>query len=78
MPMQIMACKKPIITYDMHELIKIEREDLFDFTKKLFEDEKYRNDYIERNYKYILDFHSEKSVCKIHLENLKPFLKSKL
>lgn len=78
MPMQIMACKKPIITYDMHELIKIERDDLFNLTKKLFEDEDFKKDYIERNYKYIIDFHSEKSICKIHLENLKPFLKSKL
>ncbi|MBW7954466.1 glycosyltransferase [Candidatus Gracilibacteria bacterium] len=78
MPMQIMACKKPIITYDMHELIKIERDELLDLTKKLFEDEDFKKSYIERNYKYIIDFHSEKSICKIHLENLKPFLKEKL
>lgn len=78
MPMQIMACKKPIITYDMHELIKVEREDLLGLTKRLFEDEKFKQEYVERNYRYILDFHSEKAICRIHLENIKPFLKSKL
>lgn len=78
MPMQIMACKKPIITYDMHEIVKVAREDLENLTKQLLEDEEFRTSYIERNYKYILDFHTEKSICKIHLENLKPFIKQKL
>jgi len=78
MPMQIMACKKPIVTYDTHELIKVERENLFDLTKRIFEDRKFKNEYIERNYQYTIDFHSEKAICKIHLENLKPFMKTKL
>ena len=51
MPMQIMACKKPIITYDMYEIIKVERENLLDLTKKLFEDNDFRAEFIERNYK---------------------------
>ena len=78
MPMQIMACKKPIITYDMYEIIKVEREKLLDLTKKLFEDNDFRAEFIERNYKYIKDVHSERAICNQHIENLRPFLKSKL
>ena len=75
MPMQIMACKKPIITYDMYEIIKVEREKLLDLTKKLFEDNDFRAEFIERNYKYIKDVHSERAICNQHIENLRPFLK---
>ena len=74
MPMQIMATKKPIVTYDMHELIKVPREELLNLTQKLFEDKKFCKEYVEKNYKYILEVHSEEAVCKQHLENLKPFL----
>ena len=78
MPMQIMASKKPIISYDMHEIIKVPREEMLDLTKKLLNDKKYREEYVKRNYDYIMKYHSEESVCKIHLENLKPFIKEKL
>lgn len=74
MPMQIMACKKPIITYDMHELIKVKREDLLDLTQKLFENPDFKEKYIQRNYDYIIKNHSEESICKMHLENIQPFL----
>jgi hypothetical protein len=77
MPMQIMACKKPIVTYDMHEIIKIEREWLLDLTKHIFEDLDFKNKFVERNYNYIMDFHTEKSICKMHFKNLIPFFKSK-
>jgi len=78
MPMQIMASKKPIITYDTHEIVKINRDKLLDLTKNILEDKKFRDDYIEKNYNYILQYHTEESISKIHLENLKPFLKEKL
>jgi len=77
MPMQIMASKKPIVSFDMHEIIKVPREDLLELTKKIFEDNEFKNTYIEKNYKYIMDFHTEESIAKIHMNNLKPFLKSK-
>ncbi|GAB0174355.1 MAG: hypothetical protein HHAS10_02340 [Candidatus Altimarinota bacterium] len=72
MPMQIMACRKPIVTYDMHELIKVERDDLLDLTKNILENPKFRSTYIERNYQYILDMHSEASIAKMHLKNILP------
>lgn len=78
MPMQIMACRKPIVTYDMHELIKVEREDLWELTKKIFEDREFSREYVERNYKYIQDMHTEESICRMHIENLKPIIKRKL
>ncbi len=78
MPMQIMACKKPIITYDVYEIVKIDRDNLISYTKKILEDKKFQEETVERNYNYILDFHTEKSISKIHLENLKPLIKSKL
>jgi glycosyltransferase involved in cell wall biosynthesis len=76
MPMQIMACKKPIVTYDMYELIKVPRQDLWELTRKLFEDEDFKKEYIERNYQYIMHFHTEKSIAKMHLENLRPFIEN--
>jgi len=78
MPMQIMACKKPIVTYDMHELIKIEREGLLDLTKKLLEDKEFQDLSVEKNYRYVHDMHSEQSICRMHVENLMPFMKVKL
>ena len=77
MPMQIMACKKPIVTYDMHEIIKIPREELWELTKKLLENEKYRNKSIQKNYDYIMKYHTEKAVCNIHLKNIRSMLKEK-
>jgi hypothetical protein len=78
MPMQIMACRKPIVTYDMHELIKVEREELGELTKKIFEDADYSREYVERNYQYIQDMHTEESICRMHMEHLQPFIEKKL
>lgn len=78
MPMQIMACKKPIITYDKHEIVKVAREDLPGLARNILEDETFKNQYIQKNYEYIINHHSEKAICQIHLDNIKPFLKSKL
>lgn len=77
MPMQIMACRKPIVTYDIHELIKVERHDLLELTKKILEDKEFATTYIERNYRYILDTHSEAAIAKKHLENILPIAKKK-
>ena len=77
MPMQIMACKKPIITYDMHEIIKVPREELLELTKKLLEDSEYREQYVKKNYNYIMKHHTEEAVCGLHLDNLRPLIDKK-
>lgn len=78
MPMQIMACRKPIVTYDMYELIKVNHEDLFNLTKQIFEDPVFTKEYTDRNYRYIQEVHSEEAICRMHLENLRPFIEKKL
>lgn len=77
MPMQIMACRKAIVTYDIHEIIKIERDELLELTKKILEDKEFATTYIERNYRYILDMHSESAIARRHLENILPIAKKK-
>lgn len=76
--MQIMACKKPIITYDLHELIKIPREELASYAVQLLEDKNFRDSQVQRNYDYIMRTHSEEAVCRQHFDNLKPLLENKI
>ena len=75
MDMQIMACKKAIITYDKYEIVKIDIDKLLDLTKNILENKNFKEKYISKNYKYIMEFHTEEAVSKIHLNNLKPFFK---
>lgn len=72
--MQVMACKKPIVTYDNFEIIKIKPDKLLDLTRDILENKEKCEMFIEKNYKYIYDFHTEESISKIHLNNLKPFM----
>ena len=51
---------------------------MLDLTKKICEDNDFRVEIIERNSKYLKDVHSERAICNQHIENLRPFLKSKL
>ena len=74
LPMQVMAMKKPIVTLDRYEIIKKEINELPGLALKLLSDSEFRNDFIEKNYSYILEFHSEAAVAKKHLDNLKKFL----
>lgn len=74
MPMQIMACKKAIISYDMHEIIKIPREELMDYTMKIMEDNEFKKSEIEKNYDYIMWYHTEKSIVEMHIKNLQEFI----
>jgi len=71
LPLQVMALKKPIVTLDKYEIIKKEIEELPELALKLLEDEIYRKEFIERNYKYVIEKHSEKAVISEHLNNLK-------
>jgi len=73
-----MACRKPIVTYDMYELIKVNHEDLLNLTKQIFEDPIFVKEYIDRNYRYIQEVHSGEAICRMHLENLRPFIEKKL
>lgn len=75
LPMQVMLCKKPIVSLDKYELIKEPVENLPSLTMKLLENESFREEYVQRNYEYVRNTHSSEAVCKKHLENLTPFLK---
>lgn len=78
LPMQAMALKKPIVTLDNYEIIKVSVENLPDLALKLLNDKNFCQEYIERNYQYILDFHSPKNVSFQHLENIKNAFKNKI
>lgn len=70
LPMQVMAMKRPIVTLDKYEVVKNNIADLPQIALKLLDDEKYRNEIIERNYQYIVAVHSPEAVCRRHVENI--------
>lgn len=74
LPMQVMAMKKPIVTLDRYEIIKKEVNELPELALRLLSDSDFRSDFIEKNYSYILESHSEAAVAKKHLDNLSKFL----
>lgn len=74
LPMQVMAMKKPIVTLDRYEIIKKEINELPELSLRLLSDADFKNDFVEKNYAYILEFHSEAAVVKKHLDNLSKFL----
>lgn len=74
LPMQVMAMKKPIVTLDRYEIIKKEIDELPELALRLLSDSDFRNDFVEKNYAYILESHSEAAVAKKHLDNLSKFL----
>jgi hypothetical protein len=78
MPMQIMACKKPIVTYDMYEIVKTPRDGLLELTMKLFEDTNFKKENIVKNYEYIMNYHTESAIAKIHLDNLAVFMQKNI
>ncbi len=75
LPMQVMLCKKPIITLDNYEVIKTPIDKLPELTLHLLGDENFRNETIEKNYQYVLQTHSPIAVCEMHHKNLLEFLK---
>lgn len=75
LPMQVMALKKPIVTLDNYEVIKIKTDELANLSIKLLRDEEFRNNFIERNYNYIIKTHDPKEIAMVHYENIKKILK---
>jgi glycosyltransferase involved in cell wall biosynthesis len=75
LPMQVMLSKKPIVTLDHYEIIKTPVEKLPELALKLLSDEQFRKETVEKNYQYVVNAHSPASVCKTHMENLRPFIK---
>jgi glycosyltransferase involved in cell wall biosynthesis len=75
LPMQVMLSKKPIVTLDHYEIIKTPVEKLPELALKLLSDEQFRKETVEKNYQYVVNVHSPASVCKTHMENLRPFIK---
>lgn len=78
MELEAMACKSPIVAMDSFEIIKTKYSEIDNLALKLLEDKDFKNEYIEKNYEYVKKIHSLENIAEIYLENLKPFLKSKL
>jgi len=74
LPMQVMACKRPIVTLDHYEIIKTPIEELPDLAIKLLYNEHFRNEFVGRNYDYIFSTHAPAAACGIHLRNLREFI----
>ncbi len=77
LPMQVMACKKPIVTLDNYEIIKVPMEKLPELAMRLLANPQFRLDFVEKNARYINEIHSPEAVCKKHLENIQKYLKIK-
>jgi glycosyltransferase involved in cell wall biosynthesis len=77
LPMQVMLCKKPIITLDKYELIKEPVENLPALTLKLLEDDSFKQNYVQRNYEYVKNTHSPEAICQKHLANIEAALRIK-
>lgn len=74
LPMQVMLCKKPIVTLDKYEVVKKSIEELPSYTLKLLAESDFREQEVNEKYAYVMRTHSPEGVCKIHLKNLEPFL----
>jgi glycosyltransferase involved in cell wall biosynthesis len=76
--LQAMACKVPIITLDKHEILSdIKEEDFGKTAVRLLEDENFRNESVEKNYKYVLQKHSPRAIAEIHFKRINDLLAKK-
>jgi glycosyltransferase involved in cell wall biosynthesis len=75
LPMQVMAAKKPIITLDKYEIVKKDLDELPALTLKILEDDFFAKLYVEKNYDYIVKYHSQEAVSKAHLDNIRKVIK---
>lgn len=74
LPMQVMLCKKPIVTLDNYEVVKTPVEKMPELTLRLLADENFKNQTIEKNYSHVIKTHSPDVICKTHLQNLKKYM----
>jgi len=75
LPMQAMAVKRPVVTLDKYEIVKKDISELPELAIRILDDEKFRREYVEKNYDYILEKHSQKIVAQTHFDNLKKYCK---
>jgi len=68
--LNVMASKVPIVTYDPHEIIKVDIPDILNYAFSMLSSDKFRNENIIKNYLYVKDVHCERKVMKLHQENL--------
>ncbi|MBU4217090.1 glycosyltransferase [Candidatus Parcubacteria bacterium] len=75
LPMQVMALRRPLVSFDNYETLKTSVAEMPGLAIKLLTDDKFKNDIVEKNYQYILNNHDSESVAKIHYNNLLNFKK---
>jgi len=75
--LQAMACKAPLVSYDIYETIKVDRKDLPKYAIKLINNKTFRTKEIKRNYEYVSKVHNPKTIAKQYLKNIQEVIKSK-
>lgn len=74
LPMQVMLCKRPIVSLDNYEILKTPIKEMPSLALRLLQDKDFAAEYAQRNFEYVMTTHAPEAVCKTHYENLKPFL----
>lgn len=74
LPMQIMALKKPIVTLDRYEAVKVEPAGLSSLALDLLEKPGFREEFVRKNFDYLIEHHSGEAVARRHLQNLSNLL----
>lgn len=69
--LELMACKAPLVAMDSFEIIKVRYEKIEDLAFKVLEDKVFKDNYVDKNYKYVRKVHSLENIAYIYLDNLK-------
>ncbi|MDO4713484.1 MAG: glycosyltransferase family 4 protein [bacterium] len=69
--LEAMACKAPVLGHDLYEVLFEPLENMFALACKLIEDTRFKAEYIQRNYNYVLATHSLAVVAKHYEADLK-------
>ncbi len=71
---EAMACKAPTLCCDLNEIIFEPIEKLEKLAYKIIDDKKYRKEYIEKTYKYVMKIHGIQNVAKIYEKDIHALL----
>lgn len=69
--LEAMACNATVVTYDKYEFVKKELNELPEFAIDLLTRPTLKKHYTQQSYGYVINVHSPKNVCKLHLKNLR-------
>ena len=69
--MQVMALKRPIVTYDRYEAGNKTLEELPSCALKILEDAQFSKEWAQKAYQYVHDHHAARAIAERHLANLK-------